>query len=79
MLFVLQVTDTGVCELARCCNLESLVLSGLSNVTDLSIFALANSCHYLKEIFMNGCSNISPVAVRYLTVSADNLSVLGLL
>jgi len=65
----IQVTDLGICELARCCNLESLVLSGLNSITDLCIFALANSCHYLHEIFMNGCSNISPVAVRYLTVS----------
>ncbi|KAL4231710.1 hypothetical protein ACF0H5_009286 [Mactra antiquata] len=61
-----QVTDSGVCELARCCPLKSLVLAGVNSLTDKSIFALANSCHYLHEIYLNGCAHISPAAVRYL-------------
>ncbi|WAR21838.1 FBXL2-like protein [Mya arenaria] len=40
---------------------------GLSRLlTDASIFCLANCCPQLEEIYMNGCANISPVAVRYL-------------
>ncbi|XP_052770511.1 F-box/LRR-repeat protein 2-like [Mya arenaria] len=60
------VTDVGVCELARHCSLVSLVVSGVGSLTDASIFCLANCCPQLEEIYMNGCANISPVAVRYL-------------
>lgn len=62
-----KVTDIGVCELARCCPLRLLVLAGINNITDKSIFALANSCHYLDEIYLNGCAQVSPTALRYLT------------
>lgn len=69
----LQVTDDAVCELARRCSLRSLVLSGIHNLTDKCIFVLANSCPQLEEIFMNGCDQISPIAVRYLSVSNTSL------
>ena len=69
----MQVTDVGVCELARCCPLRYLVLAGIFKVTDKSIFALANSCHYLEEIFLNGCAQISPTSIRYLMVSDRKL------
>lgn len=62
-----QVTDYGVRELVRCCNFKSMVLAGIHNLTDSSIFALANTCHYLEEIYLNGCAQVSPTAVRYLT------------
>ncbi|PVD30524.1 hypothetical protein C0Q70_09791 [Pomacea canaliculata] len=62
-----QVTDDAICEIARCCPIKSLVLSGIHNLTDKCIFALANSCPHLKEIYLNGCAQISPAAVRYLS------------
>lgn len=62
-----QVTNSSVCELARRCPIRSLVLSGIHNLTDECIFTLANSCPLLKEIFLNGCAQITPAAVRYLT------------
>ncbi|BFY97345.1 hypothetical protein BsWGS_00392 [Bradybaena similaris] len=61
-----QVTDTAVCHLSGCCPLTSLCLSGLHAITDKSIFSLASSCPHLKEIYLNGCANVSPVAVQYL-------------
>lgn len=62
-----QVTDFGLCEIARCCSLKRLVLAGIHNVTDKTIFALANNCHYLTEIYLNGCSNVSSTTLNYLT------------
>ncbi|XP_045190636.2 F-box/LRR-repeat protein fbxl-1-like [Mercenaria mercenaria] len=61
-----KVSDYGVCELARCCPLRSIVLAGINKVTDKSIFALANSCHYLEDIYLNGCAQVSPTSIRYL-------------
>ena len=49
-----------------------MVLAGIHNLTDSSIFALANTCHYLEEIYLNGCAKVSPAAVRYLVVSVPN-------
>ncbi len=64
----MQVTDCGVIEVARCCPLKSIVLSGLHRLTDNCIFALANSCPYLEEVYLNGCCHITPAAVYYLMV-----------
>ncbi|KAK7494713.1 hypothetical protein BaRGS_00014111 [Batillaria attramentaria] len=62
-----QVTNDGVCELVRHCPIRSLVLSGIHSLTDQCIFTLANSCPLLEEIYLNGCAQISPAAVRYLS------------
>lgn len=62
-----QVTDVGVCELARMCPLEEVVVSGVSSLTDRSVFALANCCtSTLKELWVSGCSMITPPAINYL-------------
>ncbi|KAL8613085.1 hypothetical protein ACOMHN_035026 [Nucella lapillus] len=61
-----QVTDHAVCTLVKQCPIRSLVLSGILNLTDKCIFALANSRPELEEIYLNGCAHISPAAVRYL-------------
>ncbi|XP_076470806.1 uncharacterized protein LOC143300764 [Babylonia areolata] len=61
-----QVTDRAVCALVRNCPIRSLVLSGILNLTDKCIFALANSRPELEEIYLNGCAQITPAAVRYL-------------
>ncbi|XP_064631251.1 F-box/LRR-repeat protein fbxl-1-like isoform X2 [Lineus longissimus] len=61
-----MVTDTAICEIACRCPLTILSISGLHNLTDKSIFALANSCHYLEELYLSGCALISRVALRYL-------------
>lgn len=62
----LQLTDSSVCEVVRRCPIESLVVSGIHNLTDKCIFVLANTRPELKELFLNGCSQITPAAVRYL-------------
>ena len=67
--FFFQVTDEGVCELARHCDLRFIVLSGILNLTDKYIFFIANHCPLLEEIYLNGCSRISVTTVSYLTVS----------
>ncbi|XP_013397166.1 F-box/LRR-repeat protein 2 isoform X2 [Lingula anatina] len=61
-----QVTDSGVCELARKCPLRRVVLAGCHHLTDKSIFTLANMCLDIQELHLNGCAHVSPVAVRYL-------------
>ncbi|KAK3095521.1 hypothetical protein FSP39_015599 [Pinctada imbricata] len=61
-----QVTDEGLCNIARCCDLKTIVLSGLSSITDKAIFCIANHCHHLEEIYMNGCSKISQTTLNYL-------------
>ena len=66
---VTQVTDVGVAEIARCCPLRWIVLSGLNRLTDHSLFALANSCPYLEEVFINGCVHITTACIRYLLVN----------
>ena len=64
------MTDVGVCILACYCPLTSVVLSGVTRITDKSVFALANSCPYLEELHLNGCTQVSRVALTYLVVSA---------
>jgi len=64
-----QVTDAGISEVARCLPLAVVVLSGLHHLTDRSIFALANSCPYLDEIYLNGCAKVTHEALMYLMVS----------
>jgi len=61
------VSDVGVCELARMCPLEEVVVSGVSSLTDRSVFALANCCtSTLKELYASGCSMITQAAINYL-------------
>lgn len=61
-----QVTDVGVCALAQHCPLECIVLSGVHSLTNRSIYALANGCPYLREIYLSGCFHVSTDAIRYL-------------
>ena len=78
VILCFQITDSGVCELVRHCPIKSLVLSGIHNLTDKCIFALANSRPQLEEIYLNGCAQITPAAVRYLSVSVVILYLGGL-
>ena len=73
-----QVTDLGVCELARCLPLTIVVLAGLHNLTDRSIFALANSCPYLEKIYLSGCAGITREAILYLMVSVHGEAIVFL-
>ncbi|KAL3863368.1 hypothetical protein ACJMK2_005126 [Sinanodonta woodiana] len=61
-----QVTDEGVCRVAQSCPLKKIVLAGINNLTDRSIITLANNCHMLHEIYLNGCYKVSELAIRYL-------------
>ncbi|PIK53998.1 putative F-box/LRR-repeat protein 2 [Apostichopus japonicus] len=60
------VTDSGVIELARCCPLQELVVSGIHTLTDKSVFALANSCPDLECFYVSGCNKITTAAINYL-------------
>ena len=64
----LQLTDAGVCKLTYHCPLRYMVLAGIHNLTDKSIFAIANSCPNLEEIYLNGCAQITRQAIAYLMV-----------
>ena len=56
------------------CPLEEVVLSGVSGLTDCSVFALANCCaSTLKEIYASGCSMITQAAINYLKVIINDL------
>ena len=69
-LSIRKVTDVGVCELARMCPLEEVILSGISGLTDRSVFALANCCtSTLSEMYASGCSMITQAAINYLKVT----------
>lgn len=61
-----HVTDRGIIELARCCPLKELIVSGIHTLTDSSVFALANSCPDLQCLYVSGCGKITQVAIRYL-------------
>ena len=51
------------------CPLEEVVVSGVSGLTDRSVFALANCCcSTLKEVYASGCSMITQAAINYLKV-----------
>lgn len=66
-----RVTDDAICSLAlRCSHIRILVLAGLVALTDTSIFSLANHLQEtLLEIYLSGCSRVSPVSIRYLADS----------
>ena len=55
--------------MARNVPLTVVVLSGLNHLTDKSVYALGNSCPYLEEVYLSGCSLVTRNAVHWLTVS----------
>ncbi|ELU07002.1 hypothetical protein CAPTEDRAFT_224967 [Capitella teleta] len=62
-----QVTDEAVILMARNLPLTVLVLSGLNLLTDSCVYALANSCPQLEQLFVSGCSRVSRETVLWLT------------
>jgi len=64
-----QVTDEGVCALARgCADLTFIVMSGIPQLTDRSIITLANACPHIEELYVSGCNLVTRAALRYLVV-----------
>lgn len=62
-----KLTDKSICSIAVKCPIQCLVLSGINNLTDKIIFAIANHLQFsLKEIYLSGCTRITSVALRYL-------------
>lgn len=59
-----RITDIGGVALAALTTLQSLNLSWLINVSDLSILAIAESCQDLKELILTGCELVTGVGVR---------------
>ena len=72
------MTDAGVCALARSCPLTITILSGINNLTDASIFTLANCCPYLEEIYLSGCYRVTRTAIRYLQVTLCIIIIISL-
>ncbi|XP_057822694.1 EIN3-binding F-box protein 1 [Cryptomeria japonica] len=59
-----RVTDTGGVALGAVSSLESLNFSWLINISDVSLLAVAENCHNLKEINVTGCELITGFGVR---------------
>ena len=73
-IHVFQVTDNGICELARFCPLSEVVVSGIHGLTDKSIFALTNSCTTtLNDVYASACAKITTQAFRYLKVQLKHV------
>ena len=68
-----------MCEVLRVCPLEVLVVSGVHNLTDKSVFALANSCtSTLIEMYASGCNKMTVAAFNYLKVRDAVSTFVGL-
>ena len=64
-----NLTDEGVCKIAvHCSELVMIALAGIHGLTDKCIFALANNCPNLRELYISGCAKITKQAVTYLKV-----------
>lgn len=59
-----RVTDTGGVALGAVSSLESINFSWLINISDISLVAIAENCHNLKEINVTGCELITGYGVR---------------
>jgi F-box/leucine-rich repeat protein 2/20 len=69
------ITDKGVASLASSKNLQSLNLSWLPNVSDLSILAIRSGCSDLKELVLSGCDQITGTSLQgFASVQAITLS-----
>eukprot|EP00252_Welwitschia_mirabilis_P002916 TRINITY_DN12923_c0_g1_i1.p1 TRINITY_DN12923_c0_g1~~TRINITY_DN12923_c0_g1_i1.p1 ORF type:complete len:364 (+),score=53.59 TRINITY_DN12923_c0_g1_i1:531-1622(+) len=59
-----KVTDTGGVALGAVSALESINFSWLINISDVSLVAIAENCHNLKEIDVTGCDHVTGFGVR---------------
>lgn len=59
-----KISDTGILALASCPLLRRVKLSGVDQITDESVSALAKSCPLLLEIDLNNCKHITDKSVR---------------
>uniref|UniRef100_A0A0C9RH28 TSA: Wollemia nobilis Ref_Wollemi_Transcript_23008_1545 transcribed RNA sequence n=1 Tax=Wollemia nobilis TaxID=56998 RepID=A0A0C9RH28_9CONI len=59
-----RVTDTGGVALGAVYSLEIINFSWLINISDISLLAIAENCHNLKEINVTGCELITGFGVR---------------
>ena len=62
-----NVTDSGISAISKIPNIESLVLSRLINVTNTSLFDIANNCLNLRELDLSGCQAITSEGLRAFT------------
>ncbi|CAA6655727.1 unnamed protein product [Spirodela intermedia] len=69
-----KVGDEGVSQIARSSSssLKTLKLLDCLNVSDLSIYALANSCENLETIVLGGCRNVSEESVKALMAACSS-------
>lgn len=59
-----KVTDTGGVAVASICKLKRLDFSWLINISDVTIVAIAQNCHYLESLDATGCELITGSGVR---------------
>ncbi|GJY34998.1 leucine-rich repeat, cysteine-containing subtype protein [Tanacetum coccineum] len=79
-----NVTDFGISAISKIPNIERLVLSWLINVTNTSLFDIANNCLNLRELDLTGCQAITseglhafadhPTLLRLLLYACHNIS-----
>ncbi|KAF8639875.1 hypothetical protein AX17_001129 [Amanita inopinata Kibby_2008] len=69
-----KITDDQLATvLAACPQLESVVLSGVPDITDRTVVLLAGTATNLQGINLNGCTQITDVAVRELIAKSPSL------
>lgn len=59
-----RITDAGCVDLKWIASLESINLSWLINISDVSMLAIARHCQSLKEINITGCESVTGDGVR---------------
>ncbi|PWA89356.1 Leucine-rich repeat, cysteine-containing subtype [Artemisia annua] len=59
-----NVTDSGISAISKIPNIERLVLSRLINVTNTSLFDIANNCLNLRVLDLSGCQAITSEGLR---------------
>lgn len=59
-----RITDIGGVGVALVTTLQSLNLSWLINVSDLSILTIADNCADLRELILSGCELVTGLGIR---------------
>ncbi|TCD67495.1 hypothetical protein EIP91_012300, partial [Steccherinum ochraceum] len=74
-----NVTDDDLADiLPDCPNLETVILSGVPDLSDRSLVLLASNATALKHVDLSGCKHITSVGITALDSHASSLEVLRL-
>ena len=70
-----NITDSGIFALSQIANIESLNLSWLINVTDISLSHIASNCEKLEYMDLRGCDAITREGVRSVFAQHPNCNI----